>query len=152
LAQKELLEERIRILNFYLYGCRLGFARVDISSLPEEEVGALGIVWDEDTDPSEVETVTRSVRVDESRILNSEEEFIDWDYDYFGLLDEKKGTPELLYNEARHLENKAQLISDFEKMMGPALREGYWNPENYHDYGDLFKKSFSLVTALKPTV
>jgi hypothetical protein len=28
--------------------------------------------------------------------------------------------------------------------MGPALREGYWNPENYHDYGDLFKDDFSF--------
>ena len=114
--------------------------------MPEEGGSALGVVWDEDSDPSEVETIIRSVRVDESRILNSEEEFIDWDYDYFGLLDKKNGSPELLYNEAHYLENKAQLISDYEKMMGPALREGYWNPENYHDYGDLFKKVINFET------
>jgi hypothetical protein len=29
-------------------------------------------------------------------------------------------------------------------MMGPALREGYWNPENYHDYGDLFSDSLKI--------
>jgi hypothetical protein len=29
-------------------------------------------------------------------------------------------------------------------MMGPALREGYWQPENYHDYGDLFKDDLSI--------
>ena len=149
LAQKELIEERIRILNFYLYSCRIGFAQVDISSLPEEGGSALGVVWDEDTDLSEVETLTRSVRVDKSRILNSEEEFVNWDYDYFGVLDKKNGSPELLYNEAHYLENKTQLISDFEKMMGPALREGYWNPENYHDYGDLFKKVINFETGFR---
>jgi len=28
--------------------------------------------------------------------------------------------------------------------MGPALREGYWDPENYHDYGDLYKDEFTF--------
>jgi len=28
--------------------------------------------------------------------------------------------------------------------MGPALREGYWNPENYHDYGDLFTDDLTV--------
>jgi hypothetical protein len=35
-------------------------------------------------------------------------------------------------------------ISKFERMMGPALREGYWQPDNYHDYGDLFKDTFTI--------
>ena len=35
------------------------------------------------------------------------------------------------------LHNKDELITSFEHMMGPALREGYWNPENYNDYGDV---------------
>jgi len=29
-------------------------------------------------------------------------------------------------------------------MMGPALREGYWQPENYNDYGDVYKDKFLL--------
>jgi len=29
-------------------------------------------------------------------------------------------------------------------MMGPALREGYWQPDNYHDYGDSYEASFEL--------
>ena len=33
------------------------------------------------------------------------------------------------------LEEKQQSILKFEQMMGPALREGYWQPENYMDYG-----------------
>jgi len=24
----------------------------------------------------------------------------------------------------------------FERIMGPALREGYWAPDEYNDYGD----------------
>ena len=38
------------------------------------------------------------------------------------------------YNAALVLKNKK--IKDFEHMMGPALREGYWQPEEYKDYGD----------------
>ena len=29
-------------------------------------------------------------------------------------------------------QEKQQLIKDFERMMGPALREGYWTPDNYN--------------------
>jgi hypothetical protein len=29
-------------------------------------------------------------------------------------------------------------------MMGPALREGYWQPDNYKDYGDRYTDSFIL--------
>ena len=38
--------------------------------------------------------------------------------------------------------NKLNL--DFEKMMGPALREGYWNPDNYTDYGNKYMASIDL--------
>lgn len=38
------------------------------------------------------------------------------------------------YDAALVLKNKK--IKDFEHMMGPALREGYWQPEEYKDYGD----------------
>lgn len=34
------------------------------------------------------------------------------------------------------LEQKQKEIKYFEELMGPALREGYWQPENYSDYGD----------------
>ena len=33
---------------------------------------------------------------------------------------------------------KRTLIREFEEMMGPALREGYWQPENYQDYGNKY--------------
>jgi len=28
-------------------------------------------------------------------------------------------------------------------MMGPALREGYWQPEDYEDYGDKYIANFN---------
>lgn len=36
------------------------------------------------------------------------------------------------------LEDKAIKIADFENMMGPALKEGSWQAENYNDYGSKF--------------
>ena len=35
-------------------------------------------------------------------------------------------------------EEKEQILSEFEEMMGPALREGYWQPEDYSDYGNKY--------------
>ena len=39
---------------------------------------------------------------------------------------------------------KNNYIADFEKMMGPALREGTWQPEEYNDYGDIIETNFSI--------
>ena len=48
----------------------------------------------------------------------------------------KKATRENLYA------NKIKLISDFENMMGPALREGNWQPEDeYVGYGDQYDEN-----------
>lgn len=49
------------------------------------------------------------------------------------------------YNAA--LEEKAELVVAFERMMGPALREGYWQPEDYKDYGDKHKAAFTPSAA-----
>ena len=34
------------------------------------------------------------------------------------------------------IEDKNADIKEFERIMGPALREGYWQPEDYQDYGN----------------
>ena len=44
------------------------------------------------------------------------------------------------------LEEKAALIKEFELMMGPALREGHWTPEDYSNYGDRYSKSMLFPT------
>ena len=39
------------------------------------------------------------------------------------------------------LNNKRKDITAFERMMGPALREGNWQPEDYNDYGDYYHET-----------
>jgi len=48
--------------------------------------------------------------------------------------------------KANLLAEKEAAISAFNKMMGPALRESYWQPENYKDVGDHFIDNFILST------
>lgn len=46
-------------------------------------------------------------------------------------------------NQESLLNNKKTIIREFNEMMGPALREGYWQPEDYQDYGERHAKSHS---------
>ena len=41
------------------------------------------------------------------------------------------------------INQKKQKIQQFQTMMGPALREGYWMPEDYKDYGDKYSAKFN---------
>ena len=50
-------------------------------------------------------------------------------------------------NYEEKLAQKNNLIQSFNRMMGPALREGYWQPDEYKDYGD----SHSTTGALSNT-
>jgi len=45
---------------------------------------------------------------------------------YFANIQDDSNTPDLLFYQDYYIEEKEQLISKFERMMGPALREGYW--------------------------
>ena len=40
--------------------------------------------------------------------------------------------------------SKKVLLDDFEKMMGAALRESYWQPDDFRDYGDSYSDSYSF--------
>ena len=49
------------------------------------------------------------------------------------------------------VDEKAQLIKEFENMMGPALREGFWTPENYDTRtGEKFTDFIQIDSKLKP--
>ena len=52
--------------------------------------------------------------------------------------------------ENKLLDKQASIL-EFEQMMGPALREGYWQPDGYTDYGDqkVNQIYFNTKTALK---
>ena len=43
------------------------------------------------------------------------------------------------------LEEKQKKIADFENMMGPALKEGSWQAENYNDYGSKYSGTVSSL-------
>ena len=67
--------------------------------------------------------------------------------EYSSRLDEIEGLLEGYQTDLKDaLANKKALVEDFELMMGPALREGHWTPENYSDFGDKFIKTLSLPT------
>lgn len=42
------------------------------------------------------------------------------------------------------LEKKYEIITNFEKWMGPALREGYWQADDYNDYGNKYSDKFYI--------
>ena len=42
---------------------------------------------------------------------------------------------------------KATVLKEFEETMGPSLREGYWQPENYNDFGIKLEDEQTLVGA-----
>lgn len=48
------------------------------------------------------------------------------------------------------LQEKAICEEEFQLMMGPALREGHWTPDDYSNYGDKYSKTIKLP--LYPTV
>jgi len=55
----------------------------------------------------------------------------DW-HQWTGLKRDKK---ELEEEREKLLTRKEYLNLRFERIMGPALREGYWQPDNYEDPG-----------------
>lgn len=79
-------------------------------------------------------------RVWEQRVVKDEAELV-----------RAKAAVEAIKTEIEELENrqkeliaeKEEEIENFQRMMGPALREGYWQPDDYTDYGDTHTDSFS---------
>jgi hypothetical protein len=42
------------------------------------------------------------------------------------------------------LDQKKKCIALFEEEMGPAIREGYWQPEDYNNYGNRLIDSVNM--------
>jgi len=43
-------------------------------------------------------------------------------------------------------------MAQFERIMGAALREGYWQPEDYNDYGDKHLESYTCDFSSKTNI
>ena len=132
-------EQDVFDYNWYLHGRRVGYAQAGYSRIADDSGWPPAAVG-----PINIDSPFVSDKVDQSRVIDKQIPISELTYNYFADLDEEIGTPDLLYYQDTYIENKEKLISKFERMMGPALREGYWQPENYHDYGDLYKDDLSI--------
>ena len=144
LASAELEEAKI---NWYLHGSRVGYGVVG-GIIMGETTYPVGItMYDE---PWDIDDLSRSDRAGEMRIVGTNEEGLEWQAadppkpDPFLDLDLTSTTPDLYYTLQYYLEEKAARFNAFEKMMGPAMREGYWQPDNYHDYGDQYHDNVTV--------
>ena len=151
--RKLLDEQRLEVssnreadINWYLHGSRVGYALVGGVRL-DDLYYPVGIVsgdvpWTADK--------SRSDRVSEMRILNNQDEAAKWyedtNVDPFYDLDQENMSPDLYYRQEDYLKRKAARFNSFEKMMGPAMREGYWQPDDYHDYGDVYNDTGTFYT------
>lgn len=152
--------EKEATLNWYLHGSRVGYAIVD-GAYPDGEYYGVGIVWDEyenspypkegDRNYNQYIDYELDMRIlrDEQDLKDLQEQIGDTDitklsFDYFYDIDNESTTPDLLYYYSFYVKQKEKLVNAFERMMGPALREGYWQPEDYNDYGDVYYDNFIL--------
>lgn len=127
---------KIDKIEWYLYGAKVGYGRVGSAAADGENLLA-GVVYDSEDGGNDWNTIghCRVAGVYNSEKYNAEtgvynEEFGD------DVLDE---TPDLLWNYNQNLINKAKLFQKFERLMGPAMREGNWQPEDdYTNDGDYY--------------
>lgn len=57
----------------------------------------------------------------------------------------------ILTNELNdYLNSKQTIMDDFNRIMGPAIREGYWQPDDYTDYGDTHTTKLVLTGYATP--
>lgn len=139
-AEAKKAEEKVVNYNWYLNGIRVGYAKTD-----ECRLGTANwppAVATEIPSPIDIEDPKKSDRVGQCRAARSQADIEI--LNPFADLDNQSTSPDLLFYEKNYLEKKQEEISKFERMMGPALREGYWQPDNYHDYGDIFKDDFVI--------
>ena len=137
-------EKNIEKYSWYLYGQQVGYARVGSCMLTEAK-WIPAVAWDNIGEGYEIKlsNIVGQCRVISGTppIMYNDERIIE---NYFANIQDDSNTPDLLFYQDYYIEEKEQLISKFERMMGPALREGYWQPENYHDYGDIYKDELTI--------
>lgn len=143
-------EEKQALYNWYLYGSRVGYGLASSARLDGAYAG-LGIIMNDlpyTSDGGFLSNLVGECRCTDDDTLKTIT--IDSDtglpvlIDYFENFDIENTSPELYYHYEEWLKKKEQYINSFNKMMGPALREGYWQPEDYHDYGDVYVDNFLI--------
>lgn len=145
-------------LIWYLYGSRADYGIV--GTRLDGEYNGIGIVWDDAMGPPPTvddRNYNQYINYElDARILGNsndisalqekigEEDITKISFDYFFDEDAENSTPDLYYYYQIYTKQKEKAVNAFERMMGPALREGYWQPEDYNDYGDVYYDSFII--------
>ena len=110
-------QARVEKYNLLLYGCDVDYARATLSR---------------------VEYVSAGTSIADFVIGHNDRGQEIGEYgSYIGEAELEEAHGYILMREI-FLLKKSILIAKFEKMMGPALREGYWSPEDYDDYGNKY--------------
>ena len=140
--------ETVGLYNWYLTGSRVGYGKVE-SARADGSYEGLAITAPFD-DPILLENFADthpfvSWSVDHMRAGVPEDK--NYDIDAFLNHDISSLSADLYYFQEYFLDLKSLLSDKFERMMGPALREGYWQPDDYHDYGDMYESTFKLSAA-----
>ena len=138
--------EVIRISNLYLDEMdqsKTVYVTYDYRpSLYYERVTAM---WQDrlSTDQARQENLTREInRIKYSLYGTEGVGDLIWDIDVSNLYD-----IDVYHKYQNLLKLKRDTIRDFNAMMGPALREGYWQPEDYTDYGDQYNERYLINLA-----
>lgn len=140
--------ETVGLYNWYLTGSRVGYGKVE-SARADGSYEGLAITAPFD-DPVLLENFADthpfiSWSVEYMRAGDPEDK--NYDIDAFLNHDISSLSADLYYFQEYFLDLKSLLSDKFERMMGPALREGYWQPDDYHDYGDMYESTFKLSAA-----
>ncbi len=140
-------EDTISLYNWYIYGSRVDYGRVGSARVDEGYYGLAIVAPLDDEEALAAWFATRpfiSSYAGQARVgLAGEDE--DFTYDHFEKEDIENDTADLIYFQEYYLKAKEIEYNKLERMMGPALREGYWQPDNYHDYGDSYDATFRLT-------
>jgi len=147
-ANLEKTNKTVELYNWYLTGSRVGYGKVGSAEADGSYEGLAITAPFDDLELLNNFANTHpfvSWSVDHMRAGVSED--TNYDVDAFLNHDISSISADLYYFQDYFLDLKSLLSDKFERMMGPALREGYWQPDDYHDYGDMYESTFKLSAA-----
>lgn len=111
-----------------------------INNVPTTEQGIIYAIYQYDPELyyKNIEQIWKIKQFNDSQALASAEM-------HLALANEQIEALEL--SQETELSKKEEYLQEFQHMMGAALREGYWSPENYQDYGEKHSVTHSLSDA-----
>ena len=147
-ANLEKTNETVALYNWYLTGSRVGYGKIGSARADGSYEGlAITAPFDDPVLLEEFADAHPFVSWVADHMRAGDPEDTNYDIDAFLNHDISSLSADLYYFQEYFLDLKSLLSDKFERMMGPALREGYWQPDDYHDYGDMYESTFKLSAA-----